>query len=676
MALSTLAPSAAPKGSLIDFRLAPAEIARQVEECIDKERAVMDAVAQETAPTFANVIAPLGQAAAKFDHKCCAINFLMSIAVDKEVRDACTQADRLLDEFDIERTMREDVYKVVRAVYDSEDEMDRLDPEDRRLVESMELEYRRAGLLLPSEKREQLATVKKRQADLVTDFDRAVNEVDARVLLTRDELEGLPDDYFDGRETEEVDGETKYVVTSKYPDLFPLMRYAKREATRKTMVIATENRCLDNIPRLQELVKLRLEEAQLLGYNTYSEYAMEILMAKVPQAAVDMEEDLIARLTGPAKRELAELEALKKADMESASKPYTGFYYWDRAYYTRIVTEQRHKLKSEDIRQYFPLAQATRGMLDIYQKMLGLRVVQIDNDLVWHPDVDTYEVWEADEDVFVGHFHLDLYPREGKFNHGAEWPIRRGCNHPDGTRDFPVAALVANFPRPTSTAPSLLPHSDVVTLMHELGHVFHDLCAHTKWKWFHGTRVERDFVEAPSQMLENWAWDPASLRKFAVHHESGEPIPEEVVAKLVAAKNEGAGLSTLTQVFYGLFDLAIHNTTTSNIDVDKMYNDMRDQIALLGTGDVVTHRVAVFTHVAGGYSSRYYGYLWSQVFSADMYAARFKGEGIDNAKTGSDYRTEILCPGSSRDAMESLERFLGRKPDNAAFLESIGLKAD
>ncbi|KAJ1726081.1 metalloendopeptidase [Coemansia biformis] len=408
---------AAPKGSLVDFRLTPAEITGRVEETIRKERALLDAVAQEESPTFANVIAPLGHFSASLAVEGGVASLLGSVAVDKEARDAGNQAKKLEADFEIERTMREDVYKVVRAVYDNKDEMDKLDPEDRRLVEKMELKHRRAGLLLSSEKREQLRDIKKRESVLEVDFRKCINDEDARLLFSRDELEGLPEDYFNGRETEDHDGEAKYVVTSKYPDYLPLMKYAKRESTRKAMLIADENRCPDNIPRLQELVKLRLEQAQLLGYNTYSEYALEVLMAKTPQAALDMEEDLLARVAAPAKRELAELEALKKADMEAAGEPYTGFYRWDRSYYARLVVEQRHKLKSEEVKQYFPLAQATRGMLDIYQKMLGLRVVRVDNELVWHPDVETYEAWEADEDVFVGHFYLDLYPRDGKFNH-------------------------------------------------------------------------------------------------------------------------------------------------------------------------------------------------------------------------------------------------------------------
>ncbi|KAJ2773736.1 metalloendopeptidase [Coemansia nantahalensis] len=520
-----------------------------------------------------------------------------------------------------------------------------------------------------------LAAVRRQLADVALDFDACIKEEDAKVLFTRGELEGLPEDYFDRRATDDADGELKFVVTSKYPDYFPLLRYAKHERTRRAMLVAAETRCPANIGRLQEMVRLRLEEARLLGYRSHSEYVMEVLMAKTPQTALAMEEDLRARLEAPAKKELAELAALKLADKHAAGEPFVGFYNWDTAYYRRITKESKHNIREDELKQYLSLDNALRGVLDIYQKMLGLRIAQVANPPVWHAEVAMYEVWEADGDVFVGHFYLDLHPREGKYNHAAVWPIRLGFTRSDGSREYPVAAMVANFPRATSAAPALLPHSDVTTLMHELGHVFHNLCAHTKWAYFHGTAVERDFVEAPSQMLENWASDPVALRKFAVHYETGEPIPEALVAGLVDAKNKGAGLANLGQVFFGMYDLAIHSTVDGKVDVLQTYNSMRSGIALVGNGDAETHKLATFGHLAHSYSSRYYGYLWSRVFSADMYASRFKRDGVDNTTTGMDYRTEILRPGGTRDAMESMVRFLGRAPNNRAFLESIGLEA-
>ncbi|KAJ2779734.1 metalloendopeptidase [Coemansia javaensis] len=671
MSANAQAPTAVPKGAVVNFALSPSELLSRVEAAVEKQRAVMDAVAQVDAPTFASVIAPLGRAEneAKVDYG--VATFLAAVAADEDVRDAASKAEKF--DFEVESAMREDVYKVVRAVFTNEEEMAGLDDEDRRLVERMELEFRRTGMLLPPEQRERLRAVKERISDLKIAFGNCIKEDNTEALFTREELDGLPDDYFDGRDTCDVDGVTKYVVAPRYLDYFPIVGRAVRESTRKAAYVFFNTCFSDNVQRLQELVQLRLEEAQLLGYSSHAEYVLEPLMAKTPQAAIDMLNDLHAKLAPFGERELAELQALKRADAEAAGEPYTGVFIWDVSYYARIAEERKHNINSEEVKEYFPLAAVTRGILDIYQEMLGLRIVKVDNPPVWHEDVDMFEVWEADADVFVGHFYLDLHPRDGKYRHAAVWSIRTGYERPDGTREYPVAGMAANFPKPTATAPALLKHGGVITLMHELGHVFHNLCSYTKWKRLHGTRVEWDFVEAPSQMLENWAWEPEALRRFAAHYETGETIPENMLARLIESKNEGTGLSNLGQVAHGLFDLAIHTTTTGDVDVSSKYEEIESRVAMLDRGGTKTFRCARSTHMGGDYSARYYGYLWSEVFSADMFATRFKAEGISNPQVGRDYRREILRPGGTRDAMESIVKFLGRKPTNGAFLKSIGL---
>ncbi|KAJ2544572.1 metalloendopeptidase, partial [Coemansia sp. RSA 1933] len=576
-------------------------------------------------------------------------------------------------DFEVESNMREDVYRVVRAVFDNESEMAKVGPEDRRLVEKMELQYRRNGLALSKEDRLKLGDLNKQILDLGVRFSRNVNEGDGKILLTREELDGLPDSYFDSRTTETEDGVEKYVVTTKYPDLVPVMQLAKREDTRRRLLYVEETRCPENIPLLENAAKLRLQAAQLLGYKTHAEFVLEENMAKSPQAVAEFESDLRKRLNVLADKEIVEIEELKRADKEAVGEPFTGLYSWDFRYYSNLVKERKHNIKDEEVKQYLPMKEVTRGVLDIYQEMLGLRFVKVEQPPVWHPDVEMYEVWEAEGTTFIGHFYLDLYPREGKYNHAAVWPIRPRFERPDGSHEYPVAAMVANFPKPTSTTPALLKHTDAVTFLHELGHVFHSICSVTKWGRLHGTSTEHDFVEAPSQMLENWGWEPSVLRRFAVHYQTGEPIPVDMVKRLVAAKNEGAGLFNLRQVFFGLFDMAIHNTTNGDVDVRAAYSSLREEIARFKDGDADTCGAATFGHMMGGYDARYYGYLWSLVYSADMYATRFLKEGVRNPQTGLDYRHEILQPGGSRDAAVSLERFLGRKPNNEAFLESIGL---
>ncbi|KAJ2006710.1 metalloendopeptidase [Coemansia thaxteri] len=663
------------KGTVLDFSLSSDDIAQRASALVARGQQIQDDVAAQTELTFDSVIAPLGARQNEQDADYSLITFLQHVSTNRAVRDASSAAEEKLQAFEIESMMREDVYRVVRAVFDNADEMAKLGAEDRRLVEKIEQAFRRSGLALDREARGRLGKIKTRLSELTIAFSRNVNEGDGRIVLTRAELDGLPDDFFESRKTEDVDGVEGFVVTTKYPDLVPVLKLAKREDTRERLFVVESQRCPENIPLLQEAISLRLEAARLLGYKTHAQFVLEESMAKTPRAVLDFEHDLRHRLSALGDREMAELEAMKRGDCEAAGRPYPGLFAWDYRYYSNQAKERKHNISDEEVKQYFPVKEVTRGILDIYQKMLSLRFVRVDSPPVWHADVEMYEVWEAVGDAFVGHFYLDLYPRENKYNHAAVWPIRAGFDRPDGSREFPVAAMVANFPKPTLSAPALLTHEDATTLLHELGHVFHSICSLTKWARFHGTNTERDFVEAPSQMLENWSWEPSVLRRFAVHHQTGSPIPEALVKRLVNAKNEGAGLANLRQIFFGMFDMAIHNSAEDDVDIKQAYDQLYEDICRFSLGPHKTWVAATFGHMMGGYDAGYYGYLWSEVFSADMYDTRFRNDGVDNPQTGLDYRNEILRPGYSRDAMDSLEIFLGRKPNNRAFLKSIGLDA-
>ncbi|KAJ2713742.1 metalloendopeptidase, partial [Coemansia spiralis] len=599
------------------------------------------------------------------------ITFLQNVDADKHVRDASSAAEQALRSSRMASLMREDVYRPVKAVLDDPAALAALDPEDRALAEKLALEYRHNGLFLATETRSELERIRTRLIAIGIEFSRNINEKDGRLLLDRAELDGLPEDYFSGRPTQAVDGVDKYVVTTKYPDIVPAMQLARREDTRRRLHAVAEERCPENIPLLREAVQLRLEAARLLGYETHAHFVLEDSMAKRPDVVLEFQHDLRERLGPLADQERGEMESLKRADKEAAGEPYHGLFPWDARYYANLIKERKHRVSEEELKQYFPMAQVTRGVLDIYQETLGLRFVRVDSSAVWHPDVEMYEVWEADGDEFVGHFYLDLFPRDGKYSHACVCPLRSGFERPDGSREYPAAAMLANFPKPTLDAPALLTHDDVITLLHEFGHVFHHLCTKTRWAHFALDSVQMDFVEAPSQLLENWGWEPAVLRRFAVHHKTGEPIPEDLVARLVAAKNEGLGMLHLRQIFFGLYDMAIHSTRDGDVDVCALFQELREQITRLSSGGTGGGGAATFGHLLGGYDANYYSYLWAKLFSADMYLSRFKKDGLDHAQTGLDYRRIILQPGGSRDAMASMEQFLGRRPNDQAFLSSI-----
>ncbi|KAJ2120747.1 metalloendopeptidase [Coemansia sp. RSA 720] len=283
-----------------------------------------------------------------------------------------------------------------------------------------------------------------------------------------------------------------------------------------------------------------------------------------------------------------------------------------------------------------------------------------------------YEVWDKSDNKFVGHAYLDLFVRKGKYSGAAVWAVRPGFERLDGTHVHPVSAMVANFAGPTSTRPALMSHGDIKIILHELAHLFHNICSVTKWSRFHGTSCrETDYVEAPSQMMENWAWEPAFLRQFAKHYKTGEPISDKMLQNLINTRNDELGMDKLSQLFLGMFDLSIHNSANGKHNVSELFNSMQADMAFSNCGDAKVFKVANCEHLMGGYAGTYYSYLWAEIISADMFATRFKAHGIDNPKTGMDFRREILLPGGSRDASVSLEQFLGRKPNSDAFFKMI-----
>ncbi|PVV00158.1 hypothetical protein BB559_000078 [Furculomyces boomerangus] len=658
-----------------NYNLGVQEIQDVVEKLIKQGKAINDQIASVplTEVSFENVIAPLAIDSNQSMVDYSKVTFLQHVSSSREIRDASMEAEKKLEEFDIECRMRKDVYRVVKALFDAKEKWSDLSSEDKRLLTKTELSYRRDGLNLSQEDSDKLMVLKKRISELSILYGRNISEGDAEALFTKEELEGLPEDFFEGRE-KKVDGSVeKYVVTTKYPDLFAVLKSADFESTRKTLLLVEERRCKENVPILQEAAKLRLRAAKLLGYKTHAEYVLEDKMAKKVENVLKFEENLQKLLEPLAEKEIKSLVEIKKGLNKKFVDSDDSIYSWDSKYYFRLLKEKLYDIKEEEVKQYFSIDRVTDGLLDTYQKLLGLTFTQENNSLGWHKDALLYKVTDTETKDHVGHFWMDLHPREGKYNHAACWLLRAGYNKNNGTREYPVTAIVANFTKPTNSKPSLLKHDEVVTLFHEFGHAMHNICSKTKWSRFHGVNVETDFVEAPSQMLENWCWEPSVLQGFGKHYITNEPIPESLVKRLVDAKNLGAGLANLRQIFFGMFDMGIHNVETEDIDVNKTYSTLRKSISKVGVGSEQTWPAGTFGHMMGGYDSGYYGYLWSEVFSADMFYNRFKKEGLFSKTAGNDYRYKILGPGGSRDAMESLVAFLGREPDMSAFLKSIGM---
>jgi len=334
-----------------------------------------------------------------------------------------------------------------------------------------------------------------------------------------------------------------------------------------------------------------------------------------------------------------------------------------------MIEKEYYSVDHEKIKEYFPMEIVTKGLLEIYQELLSLKFELIPDAEVWHSDVTMYKVIDVATNELMGYFYLDLYPREGKFGHAACFGIQPGCLKKDGTRMMSIAAMVANLPKPTADKPSLLTHDDVETFFHEFGHVMHDICGIADIERFTGTNVERDFVEAPSQMLENWIWEKEALKRISHHYQDNSKMPDNIIEALIKSRNANTGVFNLRQILLAMFDITIHTQEKAN--TSDIYSELSTKILGI-TPPKDTNLPASFGHMCG-YDSRYYGYMWSEVFSMDMFTL-FKRDGIFNQKVGLQYRNQILKPGGSIDASDIIRNFLGREPNDNAFLIAKGLQ--
>ncbi|OAL63865.1 hypothetical protein A7C99_4516 [Trichophyton rubrum] len=700
------------------FTGTPTSVVEDTKRLIELSRAIQDGVAKNvTAETasFDKVVLPLARDENTMALESHILGFYQSVSTDSKLRDASTEAERLMNDFGIESAMREDLYKLVDAAVKKNE---KLDPESQKLLEKEHKDYLRNGLGLPAgPKRDRFKEIKKRLSDIAIEFQKNLNEENGGLWFTREQLAGVPEDVLSGLKKGEGENEGKLRLSFKYPDLFPTLKYAIEPETRKAVMIANENKCNQNIPLFKETLLLRDEAARLLGYPNHAAFRLEDKMAKNPETVDSFLGDLRSRLTDGGKQEIKTLMEMKKKDVETQKKAFDGHYFlWDHRFYDRMMLEKDYSLDHQLIAEYFPLQTTIRGMLEIFEQIFGLVFVEIKGeerakisssgkgeDIVWHEDVQVFSVWndEGEGSGFVGYLYLDLFPREGKYGHAANFNLQPGFIKEDGSRRYPATALVCNFSKPTEKKPSLLKHDEVVTLFHELGHGIHDLVSKTIYSRFHGTNTVRDFVEAPSQMLENWCWTPSQLKSLSKHYSTISPeyykawkehagekpdpaaeIPDDLIQNLIKTKHVNAALFNLRQLHFGIFDMTVHEPKDHEeikaMNVSETYNKLRKEIAsldgpeVLGQGYSWGHGEATFGHLMGGYDAGYYGYLSSQVYSTDMFYTVFKDDPM-NKKEGRRYRYSVLEKGGSQDEMTTLKEFLGREPKPDAFYKELGL---
>ncbi|KAG6380299.1 hypothetical protein JVT61DRAFT_8408 [Boletus reticuloceps] len=654
------------------------DVDKLITEALEKKKKTHDDIVKlpEDKFDFDNSALALAEA----ELKCVSepLAFYQNVSPDKELRDASILAEERTRKFANEQSMREDLYKAMataEANLRQTGARDNLSAEQKRLVEKMLLDGKRAGLALEKmEDKERLKTLKDQLSDACLEFIKNFNEENGHISFTREELDGVPEDVISGF-TQRTEGDNVlYDVTFKTPDIEPVLGRASNPSTRKAAHTAHEGRLAVNVTPLRTILQLRKEIAEILQYGSWADYATEVRMSKSAANVREFLDELRRYLDPIGRKELEAIIALKNEDYTKRGLLVDDdLDICDSRYYSRLYVENNLSLDGSLVKEYFPVSFVVPAILDIYQSLLGVKFVEVHGEAkdVWHPDVQQFAIWEKDaqdESDFVGHCYLDLYPRDQISSCGCVLPLP-GHELPGGKRHYPVAAIVANLAKSAPERQALMRHFDVTILFHEMGHIFHELLSRTRYSRFHGTTAAIDFAEAPSQMLENWCWEPEVLKKMSSHYKTQDPLPDDLIAKIVKSRYFNVGLFYLRQLVWATFDLIVHdNSLDVNTDYTKLWNELRQQITHLKGGNQPGQ--AGFGHIAGDYDVGYYGYTYSLVFATDMYTTVFKKAPLD-PKLGKLYRDKILLPGGSRDEMDLLKDFLGREPNPKAFVNEI-----
>lgn len=563
-----------------------------------------------------------------------------------EIRAAAEQCEQNLVSLISEISLSRSLYNQIANI-----DLAALDQEDHRFVEHMLRDYKRSGVDKDDATRARIKSLNEEINLTGQQFDKNIRDGSRQLIIDSvSDLKGLPQDYIDAHKP---DAQGKIILTTAYPDYFPFMQFAENDELRKKFYVLFRQQAYpENKQVLQQLLAKRYELARLLGYKNFSEYITEDKMIKSP-ANAQLFIDKVSLLANPrAETEYNELlKRLQKID-PSAKKVAD----WQKLYIEHLVKKEKYDVNSQEVRKYFHYDNVRDGIFNLTETMFGV-TIRPWNTPVWHESVNAYEVVEKGK--VIGRFYLDMHPRDGKYQHAAQFSIISGLKDVQ----LPEAALVCNFPN------TLMEHTDVETFLHEFGHLMHDLFAGVdqRWVYFSGTKTELDFVEAPSQMLEEWVWDAKTLATFA-RNEKGEVIPPELVKKMVKARDFGKALWTKHQLFYAALSLGFYNQDPALLELDKKMAEIQASYSPFGYVND-TYFYASFGHL-NGYSSLYYTYMWSLVIAADMHS-EFLKKGLRNSDLANHYRETVLAPGGKKDAAQLVEDFLGRPYSFDAFAKDL-----
>lgn len=593
---------------------------------------------------------------AEFSDSVSPLTFMGYVSMDSKTREEGSVCEQIVSQYQVEIFSRRDLYEAIKKFTPS-------NPDETRLrIKTLE-NFENNGLNLPDDQLTQVKQLRQQLAALETQFSANLNNESSTVSFDQSELEGVSEALL-SRAKRSADG--KFVFTTKVTDYTQLMQTAVRSETRKKMALAYLNRAADkNVNLLEQAISLRQKIAHLMGYKNWAEYRTHGRMAQNSATVLKFLESLKAKLAQKNRADLAALLKLKKEYEPHA----TQLNAWDTTFLDYQLKKRNYDLDDEKVRQYFPAETVISGLFQVYSQLLGVQFKEIEGAKTWSPDVKLYQIQDAKNGEVIGHFYADFFPRAGKYEHAAAFPLISARTLAIGNYSQPISAIVANFNPPSNGKPSLLNHDEVETIFHEFGHIMHQTLTRAPYASLSGSAVAQDFVEAPSQMLENWVWSPEALGLLSGHYlRPAEKLPAGLLKKLLDSRDFNQGMFYTRQLLYALLDMTYH-TTEGSVDTTQILQKLTREI--VGIEPIPGgHFQAGFGHLMGGYDAGYYGYLWSKVYAEDLFT-RFESGGILNPEVGAEYRRIILGKGNMQDGQDLLREFLGRESTPDAFFRKL-----
>lgn len=623
-------------------------------------------------PTFENTIEALALNGQKLSRISSIFFNLNSAETNEEIQQIAQEVSPLLSEFSNDVKLNSDLFKKIKYVNENQN-LDLLTGEQKMLLRKTFKNFSRNGALLASKDQENLRNIDKELAQLQLQFGQNVlAEInDYQLHLTdKSTLDGLPEDAVQAAQKEAENRDLKgWVFTLQIPSLLAFMKYAKRRDLRKELYLANGKKAFrgnnhDNQEVIKKIVQLRFERAQLLGYETHADFVLEERMAKNPKTVADFLEDLRAKAYPMAQKEINELgEYARRVEGIETLMP------WDHAYYSEKLKQEKFDLSEQELKPYFSLENVRKGAFEIAEKLYNIQFKPNKKIEVYHPEVEVFEVFKENE--IIGLLYTDFFPRKGK-RAGAWMTSYRDGHYQKGVHYVPQISIVCNFTPPANERPSLLTFNEVTTLFHEFGHALHGLLANTTYEALSGTNVHWDFVELPSQFMENYCYEAEALELFAKHYETQEVIPMEMIEKIRAAGQFLEAYQTIRQLSFGRLDMAWHALNPNEIEEVSSYEKQIFELTDLYPSIAETCMSTAFSHIfQGGYSAGYYSYKWAEVLDADAFAY-FKQNGIFDAETAQKFYT-LLSSGGTVNPMDLYVAFRGQKPNPSALLERAGI---